>query len=379
MGYHAAFFTPLGELPGGGDGSNAHGVSGDGSVIVGDSVSSNGHEPFRWTATSGMVGLGGMPGGGGGNAVSADGKVVVGNSPSATLSTLAFRWTEEGGMVDLGFLPGGSGESAALAVSGDGTYIVGHADIVSPGPATAFIWDEVNGMVSLGGGFSSLAYDISYDGSVVVGSFPSGTGGFNEAFRWTEQGGMVGLSDLPGGDVRSHAFSVSADGSVVVGYSVSANGDEAFRWTESGGMVGLGGLPSDTFQSVAYAVSGDGYEVVGHSGAQAFVWTPNDGMLNLQDILTNDYGLDLTGWQLDYAQDISDDGTTIVGRGINPDGHEEAWTVRLLLDRPPVDPILPGTGHHYEDHSDHDHTHYGHAARHMRWWLVLATQIANNI
>lgn len=51
------FFIGLGELPGGGLSSSANDVSGDGSVVVGDSVARGifGFEAFRWTKQDGMV------------------------------------------------------------------------------------------------------------------------------------------------------------------------------------------------------------------------------------------------------------------------------------------------------------------------------------
>ena len=45
----AADFIPLGELPGGDDGSVARGVSADGNVVVGYSSG----EAFRWTRAGG--------------------------------------------------------------------------------------------------------------------------------------------------------------------------------------------------------------------------------------------------------------------------------------------------------------------------------------
>ena len=150
-----------------------------------------------------------------------------------------------------------------------------------------------------------------------------------EAFRWTSDGGMVGLGDLAGGSFDSEAFGVSDDGSTVVGTSSSASGYEAFRWTSGGGMVGLGDLAGGSFLSIANGVSDDGSIVVGHgtsaSGNEAFVWDAANGMRSLQDVLTNDHGLDLTGWQLSRATGISDDGLTIVGYGTNPQGAQEAW------------------------------------------------------
>jgi hypothetical protein len=36
-------------------------------------------------------------------------------------------------------------------------------------------------------------------------------------------------------------------------------------------------------------------------------------------------GIDLTDWDLSQVVDISDDGTVITGRGINPAGGSEGW------------------------------------------------------
>jgi probable HAF family extracellular repeat protein len=299
----------LGDLPGGGFFSTANGVSADGSVVVGQGTSANGAEAFRWTQATGVVGLGDLPGdifeslafG-----VSADGSVVVGRSRSAN-GTEAFRWTQGTGMVGLGDLSG-----------------------------------------SL---FGSSASGVSADGSVVVGEANSANGG--QAFRWTQVTGMVGLGDLPGGSFASGANGVSADGSVVVGssriFGTSGNafGIEAFRWTQATGMVGLGDLPGGSFFSIATGVSGNGSVVVGignagnSSSGRAFIWNISQGMRNLQEVLTNDYGLNLTGWTLSEATAISADGLSIVGIGTNPDGDTEAWIARLDGQTNPPNPSVP--------------------------------------
>ena len=196
--------------------------------------------------------------------------------------------------------------------------------------------------------FDSSAWGVSADGMVVVGQADPTIG--REAFRWTSGGGMLGLGDLPGGSFFSNAYAVSGDGSVVVGISLSASGystGEAFRWTSGGGMVGLGDLPGGGFFSEATATSADGAVVVGWSSsasaAEAFLWTAADGMQSLHDLLVNDFGLDLTGWQLREAFGISADGMTIVGEGTNPDGFPEAWIATIPAETPvPADRDFDG-------------------------------------
>jgi uncharacterized membrane protein len=132
-----------------------------------------------------------------------------------------------------------------------------------------------------------------------------------EAFRWTEAEGMVGLGDLPPGDYGSSAYAVSGDGSIIVGTStvgtpIRTNPVETGIWT-----------------------SIEDWRI-----ARAFIWDQAHGMRNLQDVLINDYGLDLTGWTLTIARDISDDGRTIIGDGINPEGQSQAWIARLPAPAP---------------------------------------------
>jgi probable HAF family extracellular repeat protein len=179
------------------------------------------------------------------------------------------------------------------------------------------------------GGYSH-ARDITPDGSVIAGYDSSSEGA--TAWRWTESG-IVYLGDLPGGGDYSDAQAVSANGLVVVGSSSSSSGPQAFRWTSQTGMVGLGALPGGEFRSYAYGASGDGATIVGSSGhwqtPQAFIWDADNGMRRLDDVLTEDLGLDLTGWTLGIARDISDDGRTIVGYGTNPGGGTEAWMAHI--------------------------------------------------
>jgi cysteine-rich repeat protein/probable HAF family extracellular repeat protein len=332
-------FQGLGHLHGMIRESAAHGVSADGSVVVGYSISGPGAPPvfeaFRWTQAGGMVGLGE----GRANGVSADGTVVVGSTDQT-----AFRWTGASGMVALG-----GNTDHAWATSADGSVVVGRTG-TGGSIGLAFRWTAPEGVVGLGTlpTFPSYypysdARGVSADGSVIAGMSSWGNGNM-QAIRWTQSDGMVGLGDLPGASVHSSATAVSADGSVIVGWGTSYSGNEAFRWTQAGGMVGLGDLPGGSFYGSARAVSADGSVVVGSSSTddglglftpEAFVWDAVHGMRNLKSVLVAG-GLDLSGWTLAEARGVSADGLTIVGAGVNPEGQSEAWRARLAPESPPV-------------------------------------------
>jgi len=218
----------------------------------------------------------------------------------------------------LGDLPGGIFNSQAYGVSANGSVVVGRGNSANGFEASR--WTQETGMVGVGNSpIMRYAWGVSADGSVVVGEGYNFIANGPEALRWTQQTGIVRLGDLSGGSFDSRAWGTSADGSVVVGVGNSANG--------------LGDLSGGDFYSFAYGVSGDGSVVVGYSssanGNEAFIWNSTQGMRSLKEVLTNDYGLNLTGWTLTGADGISADGLTVVGRGINPSGNSEAWIARL--------------------------------------------------
>ena len=334
-------FQGLGGLHAGGS-SEALGVSADGSTVVGRATTGVGDtlHAFRWdTTTRTMQDLGTLSGGALFDSVaydvSADGSFVVGYSDLSG-GREAFRWSAATNtMIGLGDLPGGTEVSTAFGVSADGSVVVG--DGRSANGTEAFRWTAARGgMIGLGdlpdGDFDSQAFDVSADGSVVVGRGYGNLG--DEAFRWTADSDMVGLGgQIVGGEIDSRARGVSADGSVVVG----ADDGEAFRWnTATSTMVGLGDLPGGSFSSSAAAVSADGSVIVGVGrtplGSEAAVWDDGDGrgrVRNLREVLTNDFGLDLTGWRLEAASGVSDDGLTIVGVGYNPNGVLKAWRAHV--------------------------------------------------
>jgi len=334
---HSASFMGLGDLPGGAFASKATAISDDGSVVVGAGnysatgdtvIFESGDEPtteaFRWESSTGMVGLG-FPSdpifpGRVSNAlgVSANGAVVVG----VTLQG-GFRWDESDGLIAFQHF------SNVADVSASGEAIAANRNSSS----IEAIREDGNSSIGLGslpGHFGSVAHGISSDGAVVVGSTWFSQG---RAFRWDAAGGMIDLGDLPGHADSLVARHASADGSVVVGWAagvpLTTGGripHAAFRWDAQHGMTSLGFLEGGDV-SKAQDVSADGSVVVGEGEIDnvrvAFIWDAEHGMRRLDDALEA-LGVDLTGWSLSSATGVSADGSTIVGFGNGPNGLE-AW------------------------------------------------------
>ncbi len=232
-----AGFALVGDLPGGDNYSSGHGISADGSVIVGRGSSVNGTaEAFRWTVTEGITGLGDLPSGrffSEANAVSADGTVIVGTG-NVLLGTEAFRWTAQEGMLSLGDFPGGYTNGIAYGVSANGAVVVGRAYPGTFDNATheAFFWTASAGMIHLGfadGDQDSEAYACSADGNTIVGDEPFRDSGY--ALIWQPGRGIRHLVDvlaesgldLSGWNLTS-AFLISNDGTVISGSGVNPAG-----------------------------------------------------------------------------------------------------------------------------------------------------------
>ncbi|MEM1450944.1 MAG: hypothetical protein AAF957_03550 [Planctomycetota bacterium] len=263
------------------NGGDANGVSADGSVVVGRAFIGSDFSAFRWTAATGAQAIA-SPGGAG--AVSADGSVVVGVSGDLFMGNQrAFRWTAATGAVDLGTL--GGGQSFASDVSADGSVVVGAAQDAA-NRYRAFRWTATTGMQDLGAlaWGTSEAAGVSADGTTVVGAARDGAFRYR-AFRWTAATGLQPIGVL-GPNGYSYANAVSANGSVIVGSSTSVgNGTEsAFRWTQATGMEDLGSVRSSP--TFAEDVSDDGRTIVGRTLTfpevfNSFRWTQDTGPVEL--------------------------------------------------------------------------------------------------
>jgi probable HAF family extracellular repeat protein len=243
-------------------------------------------EIFRWTASGGIQILGDIAGGNinsTARGISADGNIIVGYGSSAAstagcgICQEAFKWTAETGIVALGDLPGGNLASAAYAISGDGRVIVGTG--TSDVGSAPVIWNDT-GIHNLGylpqGTLAAqgTCNATNFDGSVIAGTSSSVNG--TEAFLWTAASGMIGLGDLPGGPFQSQAWAVSDDGGIVVGQGTVDGGlfgagqSAAFIWDAAHGirdlkqvLTGAGLDLSGWMLTSARAISADGTVIAG--------------------------------------------------------------------------------------------------------------------
>lgn len=318
----AASFTPLGDLAGGTYFSRVTDISGNGTIVVGNSSTAAGTRAFIWTASTGMVEMAAANGitPTVANAISGDGTVIVGSSDTP----LAWRWSSASGFEPLVPVAGETGTSARAA-SYDGSVVGGESLNSFP---RAVIWTAPTSPDPLGIPIESSVYGVSADGLVAVG----GAQRANVAFRWSEADGIIDLGDLPGGYTSAAAQATSGNGSIVVGTSSSAAGWAAFRWTADTGMLGLGDLAGGNFGSSASDITRSGDVIVGAGsdsrGQQAVLWT-TAGVEAIFDLLVAQGVMLPEGWRLTSAKAISDDGLAIVGTGVNPDGFVEGWIAQL--------------------------------------------------
>ena len=319
-------FTVLPALPGSETSEcfiwDIHAISGDGGTVIGRCDTAGPIEEFRWTAATGTVQIDPTVVGMDPRGVSFDGSEIVGSGALGSTVTTEFRWRL--GLGTFALTAFSVNPNAVRDVSGDGVFAVGWNG------GQAVRWSDTGGLEGLGfipGCAQSVASAVSHDGSVVAGHglacgspFPA----HGLALRWSQADGIQPLGVIPGlNHGRSLAFAVSADGSAIVGVSSPESGfsgRRAFLWTAADGMINLGLAPGDS-SSINYGahdVAQQGCTVVGNTSSSggAFIWDPVHGMRHLGNVLTGDFGLDLSGILSQgslTATGISDDGTVITG------------------------------------------------------------------
>jgi uncharacterized membrane protein len=304
--------------------------------------------------------------------LSADGRVLVGNCGNHR----AFRWSSDEGLEDLG-LPDGAWEAVAMAVSADGSVVVGwlrYTDRAAP-----FIWSREDGLQRLPGFAAEPggATAVNADGSVVVGWIGDG-----RVFRWKKGEGTLTLPlppDVPD-TARMSASATDAAGDVIAGWvgqgaatvpylwryedgarvieafdpseeviakALSADarvvvGDvrlASFRWSAETGRE-LFTMLNGAVRSHARATNQDGSVVVGDNLyewsyglpdsklSRAFIWDTARGLRDLNEAAAG-ADLALAGWTLTHAVAVSADGRTVAGSGRDPTEKLGVWVAHV--------------------------------------------------
>jgi probable HAF family extracellular repeat protein len=349
-------------------------LSGDGQVGVG--IWDGGI--LRWTPAGGPELIGGdwrssQAG------VSHDGKTITASvADDATGVQTAAIWQRNTGWTSIGALPGSTNcdiyLSSGWGVS-DNKTVVG-LNWLNCENVTAFSWTSGTGMTDLGflgdpanlGG--SRANRISADSSTVVGWDQHFTG-FWQGAQW--RNGQETLFHQPPVlccdfdpafctvDTVGSASAVNPNGSIVVGeflateqiYTDPDSGEEfhycnntSWKWTASGGITGLGDFIPD-YTPLAQDVSDDGSVIVGVANPFDFffprlsvIWTEETGFIDFQQFLAQQ-GTYAPGWSLAVAGSISGDGKTVGGFGgssYGPQGFVVQMPKIVVCHAPPGNP-----------------------------------------
>jgi probable HAF family extracellular repeat protein len=283
-------------------------------------------------ATAGeFQGLGGFPGANihsSAVALSGDGSVVIGSAESLDQPDAvgeAFLWTKAGGMTRLD-VPGDVIEQAT-DVSADGLTVTGLSR-----EHGAVLWKST-GVTPLAPLFDpnvmgwQVPSAISADGKVAVGRGLTAIPEDSRAAVWPNPDTGVILS-YSGQQFNGASTDVSGDGSVVVGWMTFVDADRtytsAFHWTEADGVIPLGPGGGVSSSSGATGVSADGQVIVGSmindiGLQQAFRWTEETGLVPLGDLPGGRFSAQALG--------VSGDGQTIVGRSSDDAGETPfIWT-----------------------------------------------------
>lgn len=308
-----------------GVGLTASGASNNG-VVVG--YGGAGAPYWIWTASGGLVTIGGVSPGnavGGEGSISDDGDTVsftVFNTVSG-FHELATYDVSDGTTTTLGGIGGPCSTeiSSAWGISGDGNSVVGLGWLTCSG-AHATQWIDGTGTFDLGStvpGRSSRANGVDFDGNVVVGWQDSSTG-FRQGAIWVN--GTQSIIKLgQTNTVLGEASDVSSDGTWVTGNGVSANSFQAWRWSAATGGINIGPAPTAGWRGASVATNADGSRVLlfyrpfpgPATFGQGFIWTPEEGMVNLNTWVTSKGVVLPANTVLALPLDISADGNTIVG------------------------------------------------------------------
>lgn len=163
------------------------------------------------------------------------------------------------------------------------------------------------GVSTTGSSNSSLALAISEDGSTVVGR----TSDFQTAWRWQVGGGLTDFGPAPDGYFLGSATDVSSSGDVVVGAMSDGMNTVSWRWTSVTGAQQVPGLTSQSprISSNSLVISGD---TPGGFGTVPARWSAATGVVPIPDLSGLPAGR--TGF-ITAAAGLTADGSMVVGTG----------------------------------------------------------------
>jgi uncharacterized membrane protein len=222
--------------------------------------------------------------------------------------------------IRLGYLHELTGSwSRALAISDDGSVVIGTTPISDAAFKVPFRWTRETGMVALDNVQSLGDPLMSADGSLIAWEAQNTQTLPSRARILTEDFGRFDFDFrfVPDGVVGWHDETISDDGSVLVGnaqpFSLSPPGSPqgVARWTPQGGIQTLGNSPGATDGISSQLLSGDGSVIAGirrilstRFDRLPFRWSAGDGMTSLGEVSGHNY-YEITG--------LSKDGSVISG------------------------------------------------------------------
>lgn len=307
-------FITLGASQGRNTISHATKVSDDGRTVVGWSSPFGGEVPFRWTRNNGFSDIDISIGGSNftAQALSRSGVYIGGsyNSPTGVLGYVhAFSSGSSNSVPDL---PGGS-VSTFIGSVDDTSVAFGYSAVgfASNGQSLrrAISWSAETGVelvplpTTQDESFSSVVTGGLLDDGRVLISANSG--------RWWygASTGFERIEEIDGMQFRD----VTPDARLIVGAAAdptTLSGEPSY-WTADEGIRFLPRLPGSV-SGQAVATSADASLIVGVLGVTDVVWIDQGTPITVFDYAQS-FGIDMTGWIILSANDVSADGRVIVG------------------------------------------------------------------
>jgi hypothetical protein len=311
-------------------------ISADGSKIAGTAYF--GSPAFYWTASEGVVLIGGGCGAGTAT-VSGDGSTIVNCIIDENGYQVAAKWLGGTDWLSLGSVEGAvpcdRDLSSSWGIDYTGQTAVGLVWLAQLCRAHAGSWDLVNGgpatdLGSLVDGRSSRANAISGDGQTIVG-WQDGEFGSRQGAKWV--GGVESWVLTPAGEYVGEVAYVNYDGTVMAGSNLPYGTNNAWVYTPKKGFQTIAAPnPVIWAQTAASAASDDGSLVGGlcrdqNGNPKGWIWSAKGEKFTwMADYLAKNRLA--AGWTIGAVSAISADGSTLAGLGIDPDGIVRGWVLQ---------------------------------------------------